>query len=108
YEDKIAVHKRPAKGLLSSLWELPNSSREMPVPAALQEIGILEAEIFSMKNQKHIFTHIEWYMDCYYIKVSKKTSSELVWLTKTDAETSFALPSAFRKIWREGLSKMEN
>ena len=108
YEDKIAVHKRPAKGLLSSLWELPNSGREVAVPAALQEIGILEAEIFSMKNQKHIFTHIEWYMDCYYIKVSKKTSSELVWLTKTDAETSFALPSAFRKIWREGLSKMES
>jgi len=106
YEDKIAVHKRPSKGLLSSLWELPNADRDIAVPAALQGIGILEAEIIPMKNQKHIFTHIEWYMDCYYIKVSRKKESELVWLTKTEAEASFALPSAFRKAWQEGLDKM--
>lgn len=107
YDNKIAVRKRPVKGLLSGLWELPNANRDVSVPAALQEIGILEAEIIPMKNQKHIFTHIEWYMDCYYIEVSRKTVSELVWLTKHEAETAFALPSAFRKIWQEGLRKME-
>lgn len=107
YEDKIAVHKRPPKGLLSSLWELPNADRELSIPAALQEFGILKGDIIPMKNQKHIFTHIEWYMDCYYVKVSEKTASDLVWLTKADAETSVALPSAFKKIWKDGLSRMD-
>ena len=106
YEDKIAVHKRPAKGLLSSLWELPNASREVAIPAALQEAGILNAEITPMKNQKHIFTHIEWHMDCYFVKVSQKTESDLVWLSQAEAEESFALPSAFKKTWQEGLQKM--
>ena len=104
--EKIAIGKRPAKGLLSRLWELPNANRENSIPASLQELGILQAEIIPMKNQKHIFTHIEWHMDCYFIKVTEKTESELQWLTREEAETSYALPSAFRKIWEEGLSRM--
>ena len=105
--NKIAIHKRPKTGLLSSLWELPNSNKELSIPAALHDIGILQAEILPMKNQKHIFTHIEWHMDCYFIKVVEKVASNLVWITKEEAEDQFALPSAFRKIWKEGLDKLE-
>ena len=103
---KVAISKRSAKGLLSGLWELPNTNKEQSIPESLQEFGILQAEIIPMKNQKHIFTHIEWHMDCYFIKVTERTESELLWLTKEEAETSYALPSAFRKIWQEGLSHM--
>lgn len=105
-KDLIAVHKRPSKGLLSSLWELPNADREQAIPAALQEMGILEAEITSMKNQKHIFTHIEWHMDCYFINVTHKMESELVWVTKEDLEKEFALPSAFKKTLKNGIEIM--
>ena len=105
--NKIAIHKRPKTGLLSSLWELPNSSRDYSIPAALYDVGILQAEILPMKNQKHIFTHIEWHMDCYFIKVKEKVESDLLWITKEEAEEQFALPSAFRKIWKEGLDKLE-
>ena len=106
YEDKIAIHKRPPKGLLSGLWELPNARNDISIPAAIQEYGILEAEITPMKNQKHIFTHIEWYMDCYYVKVTQKNESELIWLTQAESETFLALPSAFKKIWQDGLKIM--
>ena len=105
--DKIAICKRQKKGLLSGLWELPNAGREIAIPEALQEIGIFEAEIIPIKNQKHIFTHIEWRMDCYFIKVQRKEDSDLIWLTNEEAEESFALPSAFKKIWRDGLARME-
>ena len=100
---KVAIHKRGQKGLLSGLWELPNTDREIALPAALQELGILRAEIIPMKNRKHIFTHIEWHMDCYFIKVLEKGESDLLWLSIEDAETSYALPSAFKKTWQEGL-----
>ena len=107
YENKIAIRKRSDKGLLSGLWELPNCQRDVAPPIALQELGILKAEIEPMKSQKHIFTHVEWHMDCYFIKVSKKTSSELLWITKEEVEQNYTLPSAFKKIWQEGLMKMQ-
>ena len=106
--DKIALHKRPKKGLLSGLWELPNANQEIAVPVALQEFGILKAEIIPMKNCKHIFTHIEWYMNCYYVKVFDKIDAELLWVSIEDAKKSYALPSAFKKIWQEGLEKSNN
>lgn len=105
--NKIAIGKRPKKGLLSGLWELPNGKREMAPPAILQEMGILKAELIPMKGQKHIFTHVEWHMDCYFVKVSERTDSDLLWLTKEEAEANYALPSAFKKIWQEGFKRME-
>lgn len=105
--DKIAIHKRPKKGLLSGLWELPNANRETAIPAILQTLGILQAEISPLKGQKHIFTHVEWHMDCYFVKVSERIESELLWLTKEESEGSYALPSAFKKIWQEGLNRMD-
>ena len=103
---RIVLHKRSKKGLLSSLWELPNADRDRSIPEFLQEIGILQAEIIPMRSQKHIFTHIEWHMDCYYIKVKEKTDSEMIWITEEDAAENYALPSAFRKTWTEGLKTM--
>lgn len=108
YDNLIAIGKRPKNGLLSGLWELPNAQREQAIPAVLQEKGILHAEIEPMKGQKHIFTHIEWHMDCYYVKVREKIDSDLLWVTKEEAEENYALPSAFKKIWQEGLSKMNS
>ena len=105
--DRIAIGKRSGKGLLSGLWELPNGLRDTAPPAILQEKGILEAEIFPMKAQKHIFTHVEWHMDCYFVRVTKRVPSSLLWLTKAEAEESYALPSAFKKIWAEGLKRLE-
>lgn len=105
--DKIAIGKRPKKGLLSSLWELPNAERDIAPPIALQEKGIMKAELIPMKGQKHIFTHVEWHMDCYFVKVFEKTDSELLWLTKDEIENAYALPSAFRKIWQAGINIME-
>ena len=104
---KVAIHKRGQKGLLSGLWELPNTDREIAVPATLQEFGILQAEIVPMKNRKHIFTHIEWHMDCYFIKVLEKGESDLRWVSIEDAETTYALPSAFKKTWQEGLEQIK-
>lgn len=104
--NKIAIVKRPKKGLLSGLWELPNGKRDTAPPVLLQEMGILQAELIPMKNQKHIFTHVEWHMDCYFVKVSERIDSDLLWLTKEEAEASFALPSAFKKIWQKGIERM--
>lgn len=104
--EKIAIGKRAAGGLLAGLWELPNSPCEVAPPIYLREMGILRAEISPMKGQRHIFTHIEWQMDCYFVRVVQKTSGDLLWLTKDEAG-KYALPSAFKKVYAEGIKRME-
>lgn len=108
--EKIAIQKRPAKGLLSSLWELPNvlsaEGAQAPFPELLQHWGITIADITPMTEQKHIFTHIEWHMECFYVKATALTQNTagLTWATPTEIEAHHALPSAFKKIYAEGVS----
>ncbi len=105
--NKIALQKRGKKGLLSGLWELPNCSVEMALPAALNEWGILSADIRRMKAQKHIFTHVEWHMDCYFVEVKENRNETFLWIDRQTAEKEYALPSAFKKIWWEGCAGLE-
>ena len=108
YQDKIAISKRPEKGLLPGLWELPNTKRDIAIPSVLQDFGIFKADISPLKGQKHIFTHIEWHMDCYFVQVTEKIESNIYWITQEEAEATFALPSAFKKIWKNGLERMKS
>lgn len=107
YNKKIALQKREGKGLLSGLWQLPNCNQEKALPVALSEWGILSGNIKNMKTQKHIFTHIEWHMSCYFVEVEVNENKDFLWLTKETAENEYALPSAFKKIWQEGCSLLE-
>ena len=106
----IALHKRESGGLLANLWELPNIEKEKPLPEVLAEWGIWEAEIQPMRQRKHIFTHIEWHMEGYFVFVKQMTKEDtpFVWVTQAEQETNYALPSAFQKIWKDGLSEMQN
>lgn len=106
---QIALHKRGNDGLLANLWELPNTEKEKSLPEVLAEWGIWEAEIQPMRQRKHIFTHIEWYMEGYFIFVKQKAEdTPFVWVTQEEQEANYALPSAFQKIWKDGLSEMQS
>jgi A/G-specific adenine glycosylase len=104
---KIALCKREEKGLLSGLWQLPNSPQDLALPVILREWGIISADIRQMKTQKHIFTHIEWHMNCYYVNVGENENKTFLWLEQETVEKQYALPSAFKKIWQEGCSFLE-
>ncbi|MDD3394579.1 MAG: A/G-specific adenine glycosylase [Anaerotignum sp.] len=104
---KIALCKRGEKGLLGGLWELPNCTQEQALPAALRDWGIVCGEIRDMKTQKHIFTHIEWHMNCYFVHVKQNENKGFLWLDKETVEKEFALPSAFKKTWLEGCNILE-
>ena len=105
---RIALRKRDSKGLLANLWELPHVPKEYALPAAFADWGIQQAEIKNMRGQKHIFTHIEWHMDAYFINVKDMTDTPFQWVTIEEAKEKYALPSAFKKIWTEGLDMLED
>lgn len=97
---KLALHRRPEKGLLAGLWELPNAQEidsPQEVRRAAAEWGLSALRIEKCGQAKHIFTHIEWHMTAYRIRVEEPPeTSGLTWVTKEELEAQYTLPSAFR------------
>ncbi|QNM06358.1 A/G-specific adenine glycosylase [Qiania dongpingensis] len=104
---KVLIHKRPDKGLLAGLYELPNTEGHLEEGQVYAYLGISEEDILVMERlpeAKHIFSHVEWRMIGYYIKLKEEyrkpgnlrdsLPGELV--DKTDAESRYALPGAFK------------
>ena len=104
-ENKSALHKRPAKGLLAGLYEFPNlegHQTEKRVLEYLKKIGLEVLRIQKMDSSKHIFSHKEWHMIAYQIRVdelAKKGSGveqeEWIFVESKEAEMKYPLPSAF-------------
>ena len=97
-EDCLAVRKRPGKGLLAGLWELPNVEGKLDAAQALcyvEAAGCEPAELLKSVERVHVFTHIIWRMRCYYIVCRRKTP-EFVWADAQRRKADVALPTAFR------------
>ena len=97
-ENCLAVRKRPGKGLLAGLWELPNVEGALTAEQALafaEEAGCDPFELQKSVERTHIFTHIIWKMRCYYILCREK-SPEFVWADDARRKADVALPTAFR------------
>ena len=104
-ENKSALHKRPSKGLLAGLYEFPNlegHQTEKRVLAYLKEIGLEVLRIQKLEGAKHIFSHKEWHMIAYQIRVDelavkgKQLEDEnWIFVESKEAETKYPLPSAF-------------
>ena len=105
YQGKYAIHKRGAKGLLAKLWELPNVEGKLTIPQMellLENNGILQYEMGLLGEAKHIFSHVEWHMLGYKVKIdalSKENSSileDFFWVKREEIDREYAIPSAFR------------
>ena len=104
-ENKSALHKRPAQGLLAGLYEFPNlegHQSEKRILAYLKKIGLEVLRIQKMEPSKHIFSHKEWHMIAYRIQVDElapkgKQLEEENWIfvESKEAEIKYPLPSAF-------------
>ena len=90
--DKIALNRRPGKGLLANLWEFPNFLSHIP-KAELH--NVYPFRIKKLQKSTHIFTHIEWQMIGYEIWLEKETD-RYQWATIDEVLTQKAIPSAFR------------
>ena len=104
-ENKSALHKRPDTGLLAGMYEFPSLAGHQTrkhVLAYLEALGLVPLKIEKLPPAKHIFSHKEWQMTAYAIRVdelapkSEKLKQEEWIFTKADeAEEKYPLPSAF-------------
>lgn len=99
---QYAVRRRPETGLLAGLWELPNVEGTLSAQQALALLdswGLVPEELTRTRERTHIFTHVEWHMRCYDIRVSAPVCS-FTWVSGERFRQDIALPSAFRIFWQ--------
>lgn len=100
---KIAIRKRPSKGLLAGLYEFPSELGEMTieeVTAYSKSIGLMPIRVKRLENAKHIFSHIEWHMTGYEIivdELEKTNKKDFLFIYPEEIEKEYPLPSAFEK-----------
>ncbi len=101
--DKLALEKRPARGLLAGLWQLPNVEGMLSLEQALAQAaawGCEPHDLVSQRHKKHIFTHITWEIEGFTITCGRE-DSRFVWATPAQLEEEYALPTAFRQFLEE-------
>lgn len=97
---EVLVEKRPDKGLLAGLWQLPSMDghrTEAEVLSYARTLGLDVVRIEALPAAKHIFTHIEWQMIGYKLTLSALSDipQGTVSASLERLEADFPLPSAF-------------
>jgi adenine-specific DNA glycosylase len=70
----VAIHKRPNKGLLAGLYELPmleGHQGKDEVIDTLQKQGMYPIRIEKLPDAVHIFSHKEWHMKAYAVRIDE-------------------------------------
>lgn len=93
HEGRVALRRRPAKGLLAGLWEYPNELA--PAEGAMADWG-LTGEVTHGGTGVHIFTHVEWRMtaQCWQVNQAQLPAG-WVWADRDALRRQYAIPSAF-------------
>ena len=100
-DEEIAIGKRDKKGLLAGLYELPNVPGHLSrkeVENYCKEIGLLPIRIKKLPAAKHIFSHVEWHMIGYDIRVDeleKTNKKEFLFIHPGEIEKTYPIPAAF-------------
>jgi A/G-specific adenine glycosylase len=98
--------KRPDKGLLAGLYELPNEAGTLSTAEAMQWLtahGLHPVGDLSVYSAKHVFTHIEWHMRVYAADVAGAGVKAFV-----HSDGSRSIPTAFSVCLREDRRSNEN
>ena len=122
--EQLALHKRPGKGLLAGLYELPNIEGHQNEDAILDYVraqGYEPVRIQPLCDAKHIFSHVEWHMKGYAVFLASrelqternsyeafdregagvvnpaKCKNDWIFVEVEDTKKDYAIPSAFSK-----------
>lgn len=104
-ENRAALKKRPDKGLLAGLYEFPSMEgyhTAEEVVEYLQENGLKTLRIQKLADSKHIFSHREWHMMGYQIRVDElapkgegEFTRDFIYLEPERTQEEYPIPSAF-------------
>ncbi len=95
------LHRRPEKGLLAGMYEFIGVEERMDESKAreyLKKEGYDALQIKRLPTSKHVFTHLEWHMEAYEVRIGDFDSplKEDQILASREELEKLAIPSAFR------------
>lgn len=101
--ERTALSKRPERGLLAGLYELPNLEGHITpetLPEIIRGFGFDPLRIRRIEDAKHIFTHIEWHMIAYDVRIAAEPEgyherSGMLLVDNRELRARYAIPSAF-------------
>lgn len=102
-QTKTAIRKRPSKGLLAGMYEFPvmdGMHTADEVVGYLAQKGLKTLRIQEITRAKHIFTHKEWHMTGYLVRVDElesQVTGDVDWIFIQPEETGekYPIPSAY-------------
>jgi len=99
-DNQAVLRKRPKKGLLAGLYELPNLEGHLELEEVLEQVKALSLSpirIQKLPEAKHIFSHIEWQMAGYAVKIEEPEEKPegLFFVEKAEMESRYSIPAAF-------------
>ncbi len=102
-ENKTALKKRPKQGLLAGMYEFPCLDGHLTTEQVLKYLkgeGLSILKIDLLSPSKHIFTHKEWHMIGYAVKVDelarKKGKSDILFAETKEVQEKYPIPSAYK------------
>jgi len=107
---RVAFRRRPDKGLLAGLYELPNTEGHLDRDAAIayvSSLGLSAVKIEALPEAKHVFTHITWMMAGYRVYLAEWNEGTglpdetLLFASRSEVRRTYAFPSAFEAYVRE-------
>ncbi|MBR0106071.1 MAG: NUDIX domain-containing protein, partial [Lachnospiraceae bacterium] len=105
--ERFALTKRPAKGLLAGMYEFPCAAGRLGEEEALKEaeaLGFTPLRIRPLPEAKHIFSHVEWHMTGWVIRVAAAGTlpdDGVFLVTREETERDFPVPAAYAAYLRE-------
>ncbi len=99
-QEHVALHRRPPDGLLADLWEFPSLDGHISPKALQAQLAALGLRIETLRDAgsaKHIFSHIEWHMQGWFVDCLDFALPEgWLWATPQELAAEYPIPSAFR------------
>lgn len=102
-EGRTVLRKRPDKGLLAGLYELPNFVGHLcegEIPSVVRSLGFEPLRVERIEDSRHIFSHVEWHMVAYAVRVASDFDEgtlpgDLHLVPSETLRRAYAVPSAF-------------
>lgn len=89
----LLLHRRPSKGVLAGLWEVPElNGLNKDFPGNI-ELGD------NLGTSRHVFTHLIWEMKIISAKLDASSlPKDYRWASRRDLQEEMMLPTAFQKV----------
>ena len=104
-ENKAAIRKRAGRGLLAGMYEFPSLEgfrTAQEVAEYLVGSGLKPLRIQPLEDAKHIFTHREWHMKGYMVRVDELeprqpqgAAADWLYIEPDETKDKYPIPSAF-------------